>query len=162
VNPVKLAILTAILLAPTIQAQPAGSTSADFPVPCLDVDFQASRVMGAMGFEPGELRIAAASTAKYTHRFANASWKQAAGRVGQLTKERAGLGARAVEAQFMFFDRAVDGKFGCRAYMRIDYAAYRTGILSSGVQWMESSGAMEALILDLTRNDLVAQGRIKE
>jgi hypothetical protein len=134
---------------------------------CSDADDAAEQVLTALGFK---WRSGAPSgnvgRYYYDFRIATRDWKDAAAKVGKSVNLSGGLldawyDVRPTEADlFVAESWTPERKHSCRMRLDLEWVGFKRGFVLEGYEYVQSTKAMENLILNLVRYHLDAQGKL--
>ena len=141
----------------------------DLGVPCSSVDWPALDVMEALGFTiQGQGRIGSDVHLRQTYN--TKDWSHVWGKVKHPLKSQRGLfvttsRTRPFETILYFYDyksdwRSTAGR--CKIQLEMDFSGHRETLFTERRERFQSTGELEARILDLIRWQLIAKGVIPE
>jgi hypothetical protein len=157
-------LITFLLALPGFAADPP---ALDVPVSCGQAEWPAHEVMEALGF-----RSVARPPAEvvYQHVYNTRDWRQFIAKVKNAAKVEVGAlttvyDVRPYRVSLIYGDYRPDWRntrLSCQISIDLDFVGHESGIFTERRQRYLSNGTMEAALLPLFRNQIVAQGLIKE
>jgi hypothetical protein len=134
---------------------------------CVDAEDAAGQVLEALGFKYGSGSSRGNLGRTYYHfRTATRDWKDAAAKVGKSVNLSGGLldiwyDVRPTEADlFSAQGWTPEKKYSCQMRLNLEWVGLKRGFVLEGYEYVQSTKAMENLILNLVRYHLDAQGKL--
>jgi hypothetical protein len=137
------------------------------PAGCFPAEEASWRVFETLGFKLLTSKSSGnMSSVAYEWRMATHDWRDASSKVGRAVNMSGGLLAgwydvHPTEAELILSQSWIeqDG-YACRMMLNLDWVGFKRGFLLEGHEYVQSTKAMENLILDLVRYHLDAQGKL--